>query len=169
MWISTYPASKRLILCIADDPGILRYEQALLERSGYAVLTAMSAEQALRLVTMCECDAVLLDYEMPVVSGYEVAFQIKSVSPDLMIILLSGCEVPTHALVLVDAVVPKLEASQELLPMIAKLCAGTHDKRQKQTGLSVQIGDSPPSPSPKGFFENGLFCLQSPQEREEDS
>ena len=58
--ISTYPTSKRIILCIADDQAILRYEQALLERSGYAVLTAASAQQALRLVTMCKCDAVLL-------------------------------------------------------------------------------------------------------------
>ena len=130
--ISTYPGSKRLILCIADDQAILRYEQALLERSGYAVLTAMSAEQALRLVTMCECDAVLLDYEMPVISGYEVASQIKNVNPDLIIILLSSSEVPTHALVLVDAVVPKLDASQQLLPVIAELCARSHDTRQKQ-------------------------------------
>jgi CheY-like chemotaxis protein len=130
--ISTYPVSKRLILCIAHDQAILRYEQALLERSGYAVLTAMSAEQALRLVTMCECDAVLLDYEMPVVGGYEVASQIKNVSPDLIIILLSSSEVPTHALVLVDAVVPKLDASQQLLPVIAELCARSHETRQKQ-------------------------------------
>jgi CheY-like chemotaxis protein len=130
--ISTYPGSKRLILCIADDQAILRYEQALLERSGYAVLTAMSAEQALRLVTMCECDAVLLDYEMPVISGYEVASQIKNVNPDLIIILLSSSEVPTHALVLVDAVVPKLDASQQLLPVIAELCARSHETRQKQ-------------------------------------
>jgi len=167
--ISTYPASKRLILCIADNQAILRYEQALLERSGYAVLTARSAEQALRLVTMCECDAVLLDYEMPMVSGYEVAFQIKSVRPDVIIILLSGSEVPTHALVLVDAVVPKLDASRQLLPMIAELCTRSHDTRQKQSDLSFQIGDSFPQPSPRGFCEYRLSCLQSPQEREEDS
>jgi CheY-like chemotaxis protein len=119
---------------------------------------------------MCECDAVLLDYEMPVVSGYEVAFQIKSASPDLIIILLSRSEVPTHTLVLVDAVVPKLDASQQLLPMIAELCARSHDTRPKQNDLSSQIGDSLPRPSPRGFFEYGLSSLQSPtQEREEDS
>jgi CheY-like chemotaxis protein len=133
--ISTHPASKQLILCIADDQAILRYEQALLERSGYAVLTAASAQQALRLVTMCKCDAVLLEYEMSMLDGYEVAFQIKRASPKSTIILLSGSEVPTDALALVDAVVPKLEASQQLLPMIAELCSRNHDARQKQERL----------------------------------
>ncbi len=62
---STYSTSKRLVLCIDHDDVILRYEKALLERSGYAVLTAASAQQWLRLVTMCKCDVVLLDYEIP--------------------------------------------------------------------------------------------------------
>jgi CheY-like chemotaxis protein len=125
--ISTYPTPKRTILCIDDDDAILRYEKALLERSGYAVLTAASAQQGLRLVTMCKCDAVLLDYEMPEMNGHEVAFEIKRIRPELMVILLSGSEVPTQALALVDAFVPKLEASQQLLPMIAELCSRTDE------------------------------------------
>jgi hypothetical protein len=39
-----------------------------------------------------------------------------------VIILLSGSDVPTRALALVDAFVLKLEASKQLLPMIAELC-----------------------------------------------
>ncbi len=130
--ISTYPIPKRTILCIDDDDAILRYEKALLERSGYAVLTAASPQQGLRLVTMCKCDAVLLDYEMPEMNGHEVAFEIKRVRPELMVILLSGTEVPMQALALVDAFVPKLEASQQLLPMIAELCSRT-DETQRAT------------------------------------
>jgi CheY-like chemotaxis protein len=130
--ISTYPTPKSLILCVADDQAILRYEQALLERAGYSVLMAESAQQALRLVTMCQCDAVLLDYEMPLLSGHEVAFQIKRASPDATIILLSGTEVPVHSLALVDAVVLKLEARQQLLPMIAELCNRNCDARENQ-------------------------------------
>jgi CheY-like chemotaxis protein len=130
--IPAYPASKRVILCIDDDAAILYYEKALLERSGYSVLTATSAQQGLRLVTMCKCDAVLLDYQMPGMNGYEVAFEIKRVRPELMVILLSGSEVPIHALALVDAFIPKLEASRELLPMIAALCSRIRDPQQEQ-------------------------------------
>ena len=123
--ISTYPSAKKTILCIDDDEAILRYEKALLEKSGYAVLTAASGQQALRLVTTCKCDAVLLDFEMPGMNGHEVACEIKLVRPELMVILLSGSDVPTHALASVDAFVSKLEANRQLLPMIAELCSRT--------------------------------------------
>jgi DNA-binding response OmpR family regulator len=140
--IATHPSSRRIILCIADDRAILRYEQALLERSGYAVLTATSAQQALRLATMCECDAVVIDYEMPVLDDSDIALQLKLARPELILILLAGSEVPAHMLALVDALVPKLEASQQLLPMIAELCGRTQEAGQKaRRALSTNIGD----------------------------
>jgi CheY-like chemotaxis protein len=123
--IPANPISNRTILCIDDDEAVLRYEKALLERSGYTVLTASSAQQGLRLATMCKCDAVLLDYEMPGMNGNQVALEIKRIRPDLMVILLSGSDVPTQALASVDAFVPKLEASRQLLPMIAEVCGQT--------------------------------------------
>lgn len=120
---SAYKVSKRVILCVDDDAAILGYEKLLLETSGYAVLTALSAQQALRLVTMCKCDAVLLDYEMPGMNGYDLAVAIKQIVPKMLIILVSGSEVPPHALEVVDAFVPKLETNRQLLPMIADLCS----------------------------------------------
>jgi CheY-like chemotaxis protein len=130
--------TKRTILCIDSDTAILCYEKALLERSGYTVLTAASAQQAIRLVTMCKCDAVLLDYEMLGMNGSEVAVEIKRVRPDLAVILLCGSDVPTQALALVDAFVPKLEASRQLLPMIAELCGQAQDSQSKAKGLQHQ-------------------------------
>ena len=123
--ISTYASAKKTILCIDDDEAILRYEKALLEKSGYSVLTAVSGLQALRLVTMCKCDIVVLDFEMPGMNGHEVARKIKRIRPELVVILLSGSDVPTNALALVDAFIPKLEASRHLLPMIAGICGQT--------------------------------------------
>jgi CheY-like chemotaxis protein len=123
--ISSCPASKRIILCIDDDEAILHYEKALLERSGYAVLTTASAHRGLSLVKMRKFDAVVLDYEMPGMNGGEVAWEIKLARPELKVILLSGSDVPSHALAFVDAFVPKLEANQQLLPMIVELCKRT--------------------------------------------
>jgi CheY-like chemotaxis protein len=167
--ISTHPTSKRIILRIDNDEAVLRYEKALLARSGYAVLTAASARQGLRLVTMCKCDAVLLDYDMCVIDGYEPACEIKGVLQDLIVIMVSGSEVPMQALALADAFVPKLEASRQLLPMIAELCARTRNTRQKQDDLGSQIGDSLSRPSSSFAFEYGWRSCESPQEREEDS
>lgn len=125
---------KRTILCIDDDESILRYEKMLLERSGYAVLLAASAQQGLRLVTMCQCDAVLLDYEMPEKNGQEVAVEIRQIRPELPIVLLSGNDVPTDVLPLFDAFLPKLEASRQLLPILADLCERPSPQRSRQAG-----------------------------------
>src|ERR1700686_4510831 len=133
--ISTHQPSKSIILCIDDDDAILRYEKALLERSGYAVLTAASAQQGLRLVTMCKCDAVLLDSEMPGRNGHDFAFEIKLIRPELMVILLSDSDVPTHALAVVDGCVPKVEARRHLLPIIAELCSRSRDGSRNQGGF----------------------------------
>ena len=46
-------------------------------------------------------------------------------------------EVPTYALVLVDAFMPKLEASRALLRTIAALCDGILYPKQKQEGLQA--------------------------------
>ena len=132
---TTDPVPQKLILCIEDDPAILSYEKALLERSGYSVTTAASAQEGLGLVTTCNFDAALLDYEMPGINGCDVAFEIKRVRPELAVILLSGSEVPTYAQVLVDAFILKLEASRALLPTIAELCSGIRYPKQKQEGF----------------------------------
>jgi len=130
--IPTDPPSKKTILCIDDDVSILRYEKALLERSGYDVLTAPSGHQGLQLAITCQCDAVLLDYEMYGMNGQEVALEIRLVKPELVIILLSGHDVPVQALAVVDAFVPKLDASEQLLPMLAELCSRRPESKRYQ-------------------------------------
>ena len=116
------PISERVILCVDDDPMILQYEKTLLEVSGYTVLAASSGKDALQLVTTCAFDAVILDYGMPGMSGQDIAREIKRVRPQLAIILVSGSDVPTDVLALVDAFVVKVEAWQKLLPTLAELC-----------------------------------------------
>jgi CheY-like chemotaxis protein len=124
-----------MILCIDEDAAILCYEKALLERSGYEVLTASSAQEGLKVAITRKVDAVLLDYQMRGMNGHEVASEIKLVKPELGVILLSGHEVPTQALALVDAFVPKLEASQQLLPMIAELCSRNQKAKHRQESV----------------------------------
>jgi DNA-binding response OmpR family regulator len=114
----------------------LSYEKALLERSGYSVITAASAQRGLRFVTMYQFDAVLLDYKLPDMNGCDVAFEIKRIRPKLPVILLSGSEVPTYAKVLVDAFIFKLETSRKLLPRITELCSRPPEgPQEKQEGF----------------------------------
>jgi CheY-like chemotaxis protein len=124
------------VLCIDDDPAVLYYEKTLLERSGYSVLTAASARAGLGVVNTCSLDVVLIDYEMPEMNGYEVAVEIKHVKPEVAVILLSGSDVPIQALTVVDAFVPKLDASRELLPAVAALCSKGRGPQQNQERLT---------------------------------
>lgn len=135
--IFSHSVLQKLILCIDNDPAILSHEKELLERSGYSVTTAASAQEGLALVTRCKFDAVLLDYEMPGMNGCDVACEIKRVRPEMAVILLSGSDVPTYALALVDAFVPKLDASRALLPTIAALCSGICYPKQEAGRVSA--------------------------------
>jgi CheY-like chemotaxis protein len=82
-----YPGRKT-ILCIDDDDGMLDYQRVLLERRGYAVLTAASARQSLQIAAACAIVAVIVDYHMPEMNGHEVATEIKRLTPQIPIVML---------------------------------------------------------------------------------
>ena len=55
-----YPGRKT-ILCIDDDDGMLGYQRVLLERRGYAVLTAASGRRGSQIAAACAIAAVIVD------------------------------------------------------------------------------------------------------------
>ena len=127
------PSTSKTILCIDDDHGILEYQRALLERRGYTVLATASARQGLQIAAACRVAAVIVDYHMPDMNGHEVAIEIKRLKPSTPIVMVSSDpEIPEHVLQVVDAFVPKLEASQQLLPIIAELCGRSPESKAQQ-------------------------------------
>jgi CheY-like chemotaxis protein len=117
-----YRGPKRTILCIDDDSSILKYERSLFEKSGYDVLTTLSAYQGLALATHVRLDAVVLDYQMPEMSGHEVAFAIRKRRPEIRIVMLSASEIPKETIRLADAVVLKTDAVLKLVPTVQRVC-----------------------------------------------
>lgn len=53
------------ILCIDDDPVVLRYLESILADNGYEVFTAQNAQSALALVNVSKPDLITLDLQMP--------------------------------------------------------------------------------------------------------
>src|ERR1700684_1713102 len=118
-----YPSTSNTILCIDDDNGMLEYQKALLEKRGYAVLTAASARQGLEIAAVSGVAAVIVDYHMPEINGHEVALEIKRLSPDTPIVMVSSEEqIPSHVLEVVDAFVPKDQAPTRLVPVLTRIC-----------------------------------------------
>jgi two-component system alkaline phosphatase synthesis response regulator PhoP/two-component system response regulator VicR len=68
---------KRALVC-DDERHIVRLVQVNLERQGYEVECAYSGLQALELLRASSFDVVILDAEMPGMSGYEVRDWIES-------------------------------------------------------------------------------------------
>src|SRR6266480_5704102 len=95
---------KTLVWIDDYEPGLPVY-QALAESLGFRVLTASSGKTGLELVASHRVDAVVVDYEMPVMNGEAVAKLIKSNWPDLPVILFSGSSLlPGRVKHFVDAV-----------------------------------------------------------------
>jgi CheY-like chemotaxis protein len=120
--MSDFP-QRKTILCIDDDNSVLEYHKALLERRGYDVLTAASPLEGLQIAAACGIAAVIVDYHMPEMNGHEVAIEIKRVTPQVPIIMVSSDdEISEDALNVVDAFVSKDEAPKRLLPVIVGIC-----------------------------------------------
>ena len=79
------------VLAVDDNPSIQKLVSANLQARGYAVTTADTGEDALRLFTLGDYELVLLDLILPGLSGLEVCTQIRQQS-DVPIIVLSARE-----------------------------------------------------------------------------
>ena len=128
----------KTILCIDDNDGVLEYQKALLERRGYAVLTATSARQGLQIAADSGVAAVVVDYHMPEINGHEVALEIKRLKPDTPIVMVSSePELPNHVLDVVDAFVPKDQAPTHLVPVLTRICDEVLAKLAERARLSA--------------------------------
>jgi len=93
------PRGKALtILAVDDDELVLTNTAAMLEDLGHRVLTAASAAQALSVLARVKPDLVITDYAMPLVTGLQLAQEIRSKWPSLPVILATGyAELPPGA------------------------------------------------------------------------
>lgn len=83
-------AWRKTILCVDDDLNLLAIRRRLLENAGYLVLTTHSGLESLKVFATGIVDAVILDYEMPIMNGGEVATRMHRMKDDVPLILVSG-------------------------------------------------------------------------------
>jgi DNA-binding response OmpR family regulator len=79
------------VLVVDDDPTIRALVRAALEREeAYRVLEAREAAEALRMLRDSSVDIVILDIGLPHVSGLELLAQLRAVTPDPYVMLLTS-------------------------------------------------------------------------------
>ena len=84
----------KTILVVDDDAMNLRMAEVMLKKRGYDVIKANSGQAALTLLQEKNVDLILLDVEMPVMSGIETldAIRARSELAELPIAFLSASE-----------------------------------------------------------------------------
>ena len=82
--------SKKRVLVVDDEPGVLKFVRISLSAAGYEVLTAGGGEEALQLVQSQNPDIMLLDIVMEPVSGFDVLFRLRRLSNRMPVIVFTA-------------------------------------------------------------------------------
>lgn len=79
-----------LVLIVDDEEGIRESLSDIFGDEGYKVMAASSAEDAMRLIKDNIFDLVILDVWLPGMDGIDALREIRSISEDLPVIVISG-------------------------------------------------------------------------------
>ena len=78
------------VLVVEDDASIMAVIQGLLEEAGYFVSTASDGQAGLSKALSAPCDLVILDLNLPKISGLDVCRQVKIDRPNLPVLMLTA-------------------------------------------------------------------------------
>lgn len=82
--------NKKRILLVDDEEGIQLLYREEFEEEGFEVISAYNGDEALEKFSNEMPDLVILDINMPGMSGIEVLRRMKELNPDLPVILSSA-------------------------------------------------------------------------------
>lgn len=86
LWLGPQPC----ILVVDDDALIRRQISRLYSHSGYTVITAETAEEALSHLESEDIDVVVSDIQLPGLSGIELTERVRRLHPDVPVIVITG-------------------------------------------------------------------------------
>jgi CheY-like chemotaxis protein len=110
------------VLCVDDDAQQRALLRAVLEHFGFHVMAAKCAVDALEIAQWLPFDVALLDYELPDMTGAQLAHELRGIEPGAAIILLSGHpHIRAGELIYVDAHIVKGSPIRELIDTIDNL------------------------------------------------
>ena len=96
--------NRTTVYYVDDNPKSSRLLTSVLEECGFRVIAKSDPREALALCQRTCFDLALLDYEMPSMSGSQLAQEIKFLVPDVPVVLISGrSTLPSAELAFVDA------------------------------------------------------------------
>jgi CheY-like chemotaxis protein len=123
--------SQGTVFYVDDNPKARRLLAGVMRSCGFDVVSAGDPIDAVSRAKKGSFDLALLDYQMPGLSGSELAQKIKCFNPNLPIVLISGFSfLPPDELLFVDAHIGRGATLDELLETMRLLI---HGNRVSQT------------------------------------
>jgi len=110
------------IFYVDDNPKARRLLTSVITSCGFEVVSAGDPIEALSRIKRSSFDLALLDYQMPHLTGSQLAERVKSSKPDVPVVLISGFSaLPPFELIFVDAHVGRGATLDELLDTMRDL------------------------------------------------
>ena len=135
--------SNAKVLLVDDEEEFAETLAIRLETRGLRVETACDGETALQKVQQHSFDAVLLDLAMPGIGGIETLRQIRQVSPESQVILLTGrATVKTATEAMRLGAMDLLEKPTDIAELVEKISeAATRKMRLSEERIHQQMGE----------------------------
>ncbi len=124
------PGQGETILAVDDDKDFLPAMVSLLSLTGYHIITANNGHKAIEAYRQNRPDAVLMDRNMPQMSGAEAAQHILEFDPKAKVVLLSGYDangyngIETNLQQKISAYLTKPVQLRELSSVLSKVLTG---------------------------------------------
>jgi len=114
--------NQETIFYVDDNPKSRRLLTSVIRSCGFEVISAGDPIEALSRIRKGCFDLFLLDYQMPHLTGSQLAQKLKRTYPDVPVVLISGvAALPPCELVFVDAHVGRGATLDELLDTMRSL------------------------------------------------
>jgi len=139
---------KRNKILVVDDEHLIRWSlEQNLKKQGYEVVTAGTGEDALRLVREEQPDLVLLDIQLPGISGIDVLEKIKDHDEDIIVIMVtanSGLENAVRAMRLGAYDYVNKPFNLEELSIVVRKALDSSDLKQEVVRLRTETKKNGP-------------------------
>ncbi len=140
---------KRNKILVVDDEHLIRWSlEQNLKKQGYDVIVAGNGEDALRMAREEQPDLVLLDIQLPGISGIEVLEKIKEFDDDILVIMVTahgGLETAVNAMRLGAYDYVSKPFNLDELSITIKKALETYDLKREVARLRTETKKSAPN------------------------
>lgn len=123
-----------VVLVVDDEPPVTRLCQRILEREGYQVLSAFSANEAISILARQAIDILLVDIRMPGLDGFQLLTMAKHQQPELATVVMTGLGTLENAIMALkrgaNSLVLKPFSRQDLVDNVRHALAENHSRRE---------------------------------------